>query len=297
LRITSCSHGGQSGRSARGGIDPQARAQSAHRARCAERALAGGEVIQHHAEREQVAARIVADELHLLGRHVGPGSHRQRELFLEQVGQVLVARQAVVHQHGRTVGAEHDVAGLDVQVHHMLSMQVVQRGGHADADLHHLVERQRRLGQARAQRVAGDVLHHDERLAREVAARHVARHVLAGERRHDHLLDFVADDRGRILAALDARHLHDQRRLVGDRRRAAFGVDTADAPHAGHAALVQALLEQEAVDDSGGARLPMSCQSVPRREPPPPPELNAPLDRTVPDLCGGDGGLAGWFTT
>jgi hypothetical protein len=33
---------------------------------------------------------------------------------------------------------------------------------------------------------------------------------------------------------------------------------------------------------------PMSCQPASRREPPPPPELNAPLERTVPDRCGCD---------
>jgi hypothetical protein len=41
-------------------------------------------------------------------------------------------------------GAEQDVAGLDVQVHQVLAVQVVQRGGHARADLDHLVDGQRR---------------------------------------------------------------------------------------------------------------------------------------------------------
>jgi hypothetical protein len=83
-------------------------------------------VVEHDAQREQVAAGVAAHELHLLGRHVGAGAHRQRELLVQQVGQVVVAREAEVHQHGGAVRAEEDVAGLDVQVHHMLAVQFVQ---------------------------------------------------------------------------------------------------------------------------------------------------------------------------
>ena len=58
-------------------VDIEPAAQAAHRARLAEGPLAGGQVVEHHAERKQVAARVIADELHLLGRHIGPGAHRQ----------------------------------------------------------------------------------------------------------------------------------------------------------------------------------------------------------------------------
>jgi hypothetical protein len=141
----------------------------------------------------------------------GPGAHGQCELLLQQVGQVVVARQAEVDQHRRAVGAEHDVAGLDVQVHQVLAVQVVQGGGHARPDLDHLVQRQRGMLQARAQRGALDSFHHDVGLAREVALGDELRYMRASEHRHDHLLDLEADDGGGVLAALDARHLHDQR--------------------------------------------------------------------------------------
>ena len=95
-------------------VDIQAPTQAANAVGLTERSLAGREVVEHHAEREQVAARVVADELHLLGRHVRPGAHRQRELLVEQVGQVVVARQAEIDHHRAAVGPEHDVAGLDV---------------------------------------------------------------------------------------------------------------------------------------------------------------------------------------
>ena len=228
-------------------VHVQAPAQAAHAVGLAEGAFAGGEVVEHDTQGEQVAAGVVADVLHLLGRHVGAGAHGQRELFVQQVGQVVVARQAEVHQHRGAIGAEHDVAGLHVQVHQVLAVQVVQRGGHARADLDHLVQRQRGFVQARAQAVAVDALHHDVGLAREVALGHEVRHVRAAEHGHDHLLDLEADDGGRVLAALDARHLHDQR-LAG----VAMVVHPRDAPYVGHAALVQALFQHEAVHHLAG---------------------------------------------
>ena len=226
-------------------VHVQALAQAAHGLGGTERALPGGEVVEHHAQREDVAARVVARELHLLGRHVRARAQRQAEFLVQQVGQLVVARQAEVHQHRGAVVAEHDVAGLDVQVHQVLAVQLVQRGGDAGADLGDLLHRQRRVVQARAQRVAGDALHHDVGLAREVAARHELRHVRAVQRRQDHLLDLEADDAGRVLAALDARHLHDQRhRLAG----VSVTVHARHAPQVRHAAHVQAFLEPVAVD-------------------------------------------------
>jgi len=92
----------------------------------------------------------------------------------------------------------------------MLAVQRGQRRGDAGADVGHLLGRQRRVVQARAQRVAGDALHDDEGLLGPVAAGDEARHMRAAQLRHQHLLDLEADDGGRVLAALDARHLHQQ---------------------------------------------------------------------------------------
>ena len=72
-------------------VDVQAPAQATHAVGLAKRPLAGGEVVQHHAQRKQVTARVVAHKLHLLGRHVRPGAHRQGELFVQQIRQVVVA--------------------------------------------------------------------------------------------------------------------------------------------------------------------------------------------------------------
>ena len=224
-------------------VDVEPPAQAAHAVGLAERPLAGGEVVEHHAQREQVAARVVAHELHLLGRHVRPGAHRQREFLVQQVGQVVVARQAEIDQHGGAVGAEQDVAGLDVQVHQVLAVQVVQRGGHARADLDHFIECQRGFFELGQQRRARDALHHDVGLAGEVALGDVLRHVAAGEHRQDHLLDLEADDGGRVFAALDARHLHDQLQAA-----VALVVHLLHLPEVGHAAHMQFFQQLEAVD-------------------------------------------------
>jgi hypothetical protein len=110
-------------------------------------------------------------------------------------GRLVVARQAEVHQHGGAVGAEHHVAGLDVQVHQALAVQVVQRGGHARRRWRTTSSSGSGAASSRGlQRLALDALHHDVGLAREVAARHELRHVRALQRRQDHLLDLEADD-------------------------------------------------------------------------------------------------------
>jgi hypothetical protein len=59
-------------------VHPQALAQAAGGLRVAERQLAGQHLVQHDADREQVAARIAANAEHLLRRHVGMGTDRAR---------------------------------------------------------------------------------------------------------------------------------------------------------------------------------------------------------------------------
>jgi hypothetical protein len=126
-------------------------------------------VIEHHAGREQVAARVVADEADLLGRHVGRGPHRQLELLLEQVGKQVVPRQAEVDQHRPSPslpsGSRRSmtVARLDVEVDDALPVQVVQRRRDPGAELRDLVDGQRRGVEALAQRAALDPLHDDVR--------------------------------------------------------------------------------------------------------------------------------------
>ena len=80
-------------------IAPKPPAHAAQRLALAERPLAGGEEIQQHAQRKQVAARIVADAEQSLRRHVRRGAVGQTEFFLQQVRQLVVMRQAEIDQH------------------------------------------------------------------------------------------------------------------------------------------------------------------------------------------------------
>ena len=159
-----------------------------------------------------------------------------------------MARESVVDQNRFAGRAEHDVARLDVEMDHVLPMQVVQRSGNLDADLRHFFHRQRCIVEARAQRLAADQFHHDVRLHGEVAGADVARHVDAFQLRHDHLLDFEADDRCRIVVVAEDGNLHQQRFL----RRAFRLILAPHAPQRCHAALVEFFLEHIAIDHHAG---------------------------------------------
>ena len=119
-------------------IAPQPPPHAAHGLAFAERPLAGGEEIKQHAERKDVAARIVAHAEQPLRRHVGRGAVRHAELLLQQVRQMVVMRQAVIDQHRLAALAEHDAARLDVVMDDVLPVQV----GAARRDL---ARRSRRL--------------------------------------------------------------------------------------------------------------------------------------------------------
>lgn len=218
----------------------EAAAQATLAARKAERPLRSGQVVQGHAQREQITAWIAAHAEHLLGRNVGRGAHRDVELLGQQVGQLRVARQPKIDEHDALVAVgtamQQQVARLDVQMHHLLSMQVGQRDGRERAERSHTPGRDRRLVEQRAQRAATDLLHHQPRLVTLIAAGDEARHVRARKQRQQHALDLEADHLAHALAIGDARHLHEQGRPM---------IGMAHAPQRGHAALVQRLQQRE----------------------------------------------------
>ncbi|MEH2544604.1 hypothetical protein V1283_001249 [Bradyrhizobium sp. AZCC 2262] len=94
------------------GIAPKPPAHAAQRLALAERPLAGGEEIQQHAQRKQIAARIVADAEQALRRHIGRGAVRQTEFFLQQVRQLVVMRQAEIDQQHSPDGRNMMLLGL-----------------------------------------------------------------------------------------------------------------------------------------------------------------------------------------
>ena len=158
-------------------IAPKPPPHAAQRFALAERPLAGGEEIQQHAQRKQVAARIVADAEQSLRRHVRRGAVGQTEFFLQQVRQLIVMRQAEIDQRAFAGRAEHDAARLDVVVNDVLPVQIGQRGRDLSADYPRLFIGDRQLVDPAVQRLAGDVLHDDVGLAVEVAGAETARHV------------------------------------------------------------------------------------------------------------------------
>ena len=198
---------------------------------------------KQHAERKQVAARIVADAEQALRRHVGRGAIGQTEFFLQQIRQLVVMRQAEIDQHAFARGTKHDAARLDVVMNDILPVQVGERGGDLAAEHPRLFVRDRQIVDPAIERLAGNALHDDVRLPGEIAGAEAARHVRPRQPRQDHLLHLEADDGGRILALGNARDLHQQRhRDAGMRHR----------PQRRHAALVDALPDREAIQFRAG---------------------------------------------
>ncbi len=131
----------------------------------AERQVPGDQFVKTDAEAVDVGALVnVLGAGELLRRHVLERAHgmmvaRDLQPAL-RLGQV---RQAEVGDLHLLLAVDHDVARLDVAVHHAVPVRVGQSGEDLFADLQHLVRREFSLpAQAILQRLALDVLHHDE---------------------------------------------------------------------------------------------------------------------------------------
>ena len=122
----------------RRGVHPEAIAKARHGERRAEWQLARGELVEHHAERKEVAAAIGARAENLLGRNVGRAARRIAPLLRQQVGQQAVVGEGEIEEDRAAVGAHEDVVRLQVEVHHVLRMDRVQRVADGRADACHL---------------------------------------------------------------------------------------------------------------------------------------------------------------
>jgi hypothetical protein len=98
---------------------------------------------------------------HLFRRDIGSGADRPVDLLADEIGQLVVTRQAEIDQRGFAAVAKDDVARLEVEMLHVLQVDVVQCQGDFGSDRGHLVRRQRRAGKERLQRAAGDIFHDD----------------------------------------------------------------------------------------------------------------------------------------
>jgi hypothetical protein len=222
------------------------RCQRGHPACAAECPPACDHFVQHHAEREDVGARVGRLAIRLFGRHVRRrtenhprlGSHQGADPALGGVaiGQVVWIGsgfgefcETEIENFDAVLVGDHDVARLEIPVQDAGGMRGRHRIGDLNRVLQALVYRQPLSRNQRGERAAGDVLHRDEivfALLADLVNRDDMRMVEAGGRSrflNEALLPFVVD---RLLAVEQL-----------ERHRAAeTGIDsTIDDPHAAFA--------------------------------------------------------------
>ena len=195
-------------------VAPQARAHLPQPFRLSEGFAPCRQLIGHGAQREDVAAQIVALPQVLLGRDIGEGAHRNLELFRQQIGQLVMPRQAKVdadHVPGRTA---QEIGRLQVQMRDMLAVQVMHGPHHRHRKRHHFIRRARCGPKQRQQRPAVDPFGHQIGHHRKIAHGDHPRHMHAGQARQDHLLHLEADNRRCVIAVQDRGHFHDHRQRM-----------------------------------------------------------------------------------
>ena len=140
--------------------------------RAAERRHAGDQLVEDHAEREDVDARVERLAGTLLGRHVARRARRGRHAAaLEHrrpSGRQLVAadhrvaRQPEVDELDAALRRQHHVLRLQIAMDHALGVELGEALGDLGRDVDDLRHRHLPAPHPLAQRAAGHVLHRDE---------------------------------------------------------------------------------------------------------------------------------------
>ncbi len=206
-----------------------------------ERHPAGQALVQHQSERVEVGPAVELLAAHLLGRQVLGGAHHDVVAGQVGFGRLQTLGDAEVGQEDPPVGGHHDVAGLDVAMDEPRSVRVIERGGHAGADVTGEFRTQPLLGvEDLAQALALDQLHHD------CLAAVLFEHVVDGDdvgmveaRRGDRFTSESFGDHG----------VGGQRGLQPFHGDLAVECEVDGEPHLGHAALGEHALEFVAVRD------------------------------------------------
>jgi hypothetical protein len=133
------------------------------RAAAGERLLAGEELVQDDAGREDVAALVDGAAGDLFGRHVRRRAHHGaglRALGLRAVG-VLHARHAEVGELGARLRVQHHVGGLDVAMDDAGVVREIERVEQLAHDAHRFLDVEALVGVEEVlQLLAADELHH-----------------------------------------------------------------------------------------------------------------------------------------
>ena len=103
-------------------VAPHALTYLSHSCRPAEWETTCGKLVEDRAERVDVAALVRSNLKELLRCHVIGRSRRTMKLLLQEIGKLLVTREAKVDQHCFFGRAEKNVGRFEIEVQHVLIM-------------------------------------------------------------------------------------------------------------------------------------------------------------------------------
>ena len=240
----------------------QDRGQGIARRAAIEGTLGGEHLVDHAAEREDVARRSGGLAADLLGRHVADRSqecpragHHRRRLGLVAEADDLRARQAEVEHLDVAGRLEENVGGLDVAMHDVVRVRRGEPAGDADRDAQRVVQRQRPV----ATDPLGEVLAL-EQLGHREADLALAREVVDGE---DVWVRDPGQGLGLALESLERLGIVRHRFRQHLHRHPAVEMAVAGDVDLSHAARTEGFEDLEVSEDASGLQHGMGSDSTP----------------------------------